>query len=178
MRETPPGMPDDPTPSAAPARPAAGPDDPESDPHAGYRRWAMVLFGVSLAVVVVAGSLLLLSGIAPDAVTLPLVSAALVIATILLIEIVGIHDRRPWALAAIAPMCAILIVGGLVKVVVALASGNITIPLEAVAAALVLTRRPPSGSLTSLDAAGELRRAAIVVPFALLTFWPLLPPSG
>jgi hypothetical protein len=145
------------------------------DPEAGYRRWAQILFGLMLLVLLAAGGLLLLSGVATDDVVIPLLAAALTVSTILLLEVVGVHDRRPWAVAAIAPMCAILIVAGLVKVLLALGDGNLTVPLEAVGAILVLSRRPASGVRPALDGRDEIRRALIVVPFAVLTFWPLAP---
>jgi hypothetical protein len=144
------------------------------DPDAGYRRWASILFAVLLAVDVIAGFLVLASGVTTDAVVLPLLVQVVAVAALFVVLLVGLRDRRPWAIAAIAPICLILLVFGVIRVVLALDAGEITIPLEAVGAAMVLSRRPTDRLGSALSPRDSWIMVAIVTAALAMTLWPIV----
>jgi hypothetical protein len=128
--------------TAAPEGPTVAPD-----PIGPYVRWAQVLFAI-LAIVSVIGLVLLalgsamvldFLGVAGGAFGL-LAVGTIVTLVVLVVLVSGLSSRRAWAIHAIAPLCYLLLVVGLIRVAVALSRGEILFPLEAIGAALVLTR--------------------------------------
>jgi hypothetical protein len=156
--------------------PGAGPE--LVDPVDGYRRWAMILFGLLLAVIVVAAVVVLAAGVTSDAILVPLLLQGGLATVLLVVLLLGLRDRRPWALTAIAPICAILIVAGILQVARALGDGDIRVPLEALGALLVLSRRPPIGAVAPVDANGRSIRLALLILFGVSTFLPMVPVFG
>lgn len=163
---------------------AIAPDAPprtDPTPLDQYRRWARFLF-VLLAIVAGVGLVLLLvsAPIDPDRIvaSLPLVvvlvlniGATLVV---LLRLIQGLRDGAPWALHAVAPVCYVLVAFGLVRLMLTLAGGGLLIPLEALAALLVLSR-PHGPDLLPIASHGDRRRVQLVTAVLVLTYFvPLL----
>jgi O-antigen/teichoic acid export membrane protein len=159
-------------------REAARPDPARLDQ---YRRWARFLF-VLLAIVagVGFGLLLVTAPLEVDRLLgswpLVLVLALNIVATlvVLLRLIQGLRDRAPWALQAVAPVCYVLIAFGLVRSVRALVGGGFLVPLEALAALLVLSR-PHGPELLPVPSDEDRRRVRLVTAVLVLTYFvPLL----
>ncbi len=146
-----------------------------------YRRWARFLF-VLLAVVAGVGFVLLLATapIEPDRLVaswpLVVLLAINIVATLVVLVqlILGLRDGAPWALHAVAPVCYVLVAFGVVRLLLTLAGGGLLIPLEAIAALLVLTR-PHGPGLLPVASDGDRRRAWVVTAVLVLTYFvPLL----
>jgi hypothetical protein len=149
------------------------------DPIEPYARWARVLFAI-MAIVTVIGLVLAVVGAGMAREIVPTVGpldffllafGSVLGLVVLLLLLRGIATRDAWALHAIAPVCYLLLVLGLIRVIVALTQSQILFPLEAIGAALVLTR--PHGSALLPAATDDDRRrvwlvvAAFVVTYAL-----------
>jgi hypothetical protein len=146
-----------------------------------YRRWARFLF-VLLAIVAGVGLVLLLVGGGIDprrlAASWPLgavlglnVGATVVV---LLIMIQGLRDGAPWALHAVAPVCYVLIAFGLIRLLLALTGGGFLVPLETIAALLVLSR-PHGPELLPAASDDDRRRVRLATAVMALTYFvPLL----
>ena len=107
---------------------------------------------------------------------LVVVIAINVVATliVLLSLIRGLGDGAPWALHAVAPVCYVLIAAGLVRLLLSLAGGGLLIPLEALAALLVLSR-PHGPELLPIASDDDRHRARLItVVLFLVYFIPLL----
>ncbi len=144
------------------------------DPSEAYRRWAFVLVAVLMVVVIVSGVLVFGSVPIPPGQLPTLLVGTIPFLAVLAALLYGLNTRLPWALAAVAPVCAILIVFGIVRVIVALGDNNITIPLEAIGAALVLSRRPPASQRPTISAADSRVVAVLVGVFLFAEIWPFL----
>lgn len=153
----------------------ANPPLTHRDPSEGYRRWAFVLVALLMLVVIVAGVLVLGSVPIPAGQLPTLLVGTIPIFAVLAALLYGLNARLPWALAAVAPVCAILIVFGIVKVIMALGQNNITIPLEAIGAAFVLSRRPPASQRPTISAADTGVVAVLVGVFLFAEIWPFVP---
>ena len=109
-----------------------------ADPLAQYRSWASVLFAILGAIALIGGAIVITATPAPySAVLLLTVGVGAVIFIGLALAIVR---GDAWAVHAIAPVCVLLIVTGLIRTAIALGSGAFTIPLELIAAVAVITR--------------------------------------
>lgn len=90
------------------------------------------------------------------------------------VMVFALAERRSWAHRATVAVCLVLLVTGLLRSVLRLASGTIEIPLDAIGAALVLAVRP---AVFAPELPGDGRRIGLVVAAALVsTIWPLLGP--
>jgi hypothetical protein len=126
-----------------------------ADPLAQYRSWASVLFAILGAVALIGGAVVISSTTGAYGVVLlatVAVSAAIFLALALLI---GRGD--PWAIHAIAPVCVLLIVTGLLRTAIAFGSGTITIPLELIAALAVITRDHRPEHMPAMSEPGRRR---------------------
>ena len=165
-----------------PAMPADAADsvaDPSSERLDGFRRWAMVVFGL-IVVLVVIGTLVLVSAGATSRLTVLEIAglwlgAGLVGASALAL-LIGLDRRRAWAYEATVACCWILVVAAVLRVLIDLTHSTVTIPLEGIAAGLVLSRRP--SPLPTM--APEERRVAVAVTvlFLVSEAWPLLTSVG
>jgi hypothetical protein len=90
--------------------------------------------------------------------------------------LVGLDRRRAWAFEAAVACCWILVVVAVIRVLLDLTHGAVTIPLEGIAAGLVLSRRPrPLPAM----APGERRVAmAVTLVFLVSEAWPVLTAAG
>jgi hypothetical protein len=122
--------------AAAPSDPPAAPAD-LPDP---YLRWATALFWVLAIFSLVVGLFVLgAPSIGPAAFAVVLLSLVLDIA-VLLTLVAALGRRDTWAVHAIQPICQVLLTAGLIRLVVGLTQSNITVPLDAIGAAMVLSR--------------------------------------
>ena len=164
-----------PTPTDPPPSPADDPGSalPSLDPLEGFRRWAMILFALLLVVVAIAIVFLgpLIAERATAEVLVGVVGVALGVGALVAL-LIGLDRRSPWAVPAAIWSCWILIAAAIVHVAVDLGRGNITVPLEGIAAALVLTRRPRTWPARSVADA----RLAVLVTLVFLASeaWPFL----
>jgi uncharacterized membrane protein len=90
--------------------------------------------------------------------------------------ILGLGERRAWAIHAVAPVCYALLAFGLIRSGIALTRGEILFPLEAIGAALVLTR--PHGQELLPPASDDDRRRVwlVVASVVVMSIAPLLMP--
>jgi hypothetical protein len=103
-----------------------------------YRRWAGVLFAILTLVVIVASAAVITRSSGQTAVIL--IASAILTVTTLLTVIVDLDRGKWWAVQAIAPICYVLVVVGLLRAVMALSQHNVSLPLEAIGALMVLSR--------------------------------------
>ena len=131
-----------------------------------YRRWATALFTI-LAVVGIVSTVVVLGAIPGVATLWVLIGSVVLLIATLLIVILALRRREPWAVHAIAPICYVIIAAAMLRVVVAANQGNVTIPLEGIGALMVLTRNHRSDLLPAIDEGARrqvwLAVAAIVV---------------
>lgn len=146
-----------------------------------YRRWARFLFGL-LAIVTGIGLVLVVAGgtLAADrlAAAWPLVAliglnvgATLIV---LLALIRGLGLGAAWSVHAVAPVCYVLIAFGLLRALLALTTGDLLFPLEAIGALLVLSRPHGFDLLPAADD-DDRRRVTVVTGVLVVTFFlPLI----
>ena len=127
-----------------------------ADPLEPYRRWATTLFAI-LVVVGVVGTVVVLGAIPGLVVFWALLASVVLLIAILLAVIVALRRRDAWAVHAIAPICYVIIVAAVLRVLVALSQGDITIPLEGIGALMVLTRNHRSESMPAITEQGKRR---------------------
>ncbi len=148
-----------------------------------YKRWARFLF-IVLASLAAIGVILVVfgTGIDPDrvAASLPLVVLLTtnVVATLVvfLSLIRGLSVSAAWAVHAVNPACIILIVFGLLRTLTALTRNEVLIPLETMAALLVLSR-PHGPDLLPEANASDRRRVTLVTAVLCVTYVvPLVTP--
>jgi hypothetical protein len=154
-----------------------------------YVRWARVLF-IVLAAVTVIGLVLLVtgsglvagSGLAADAVAdaapafVVLGLTGLVSLGIFGALVVGLGDRREWAIHAVASVCYVLILVGVLRVALALTRSEILVPLETIGALLVLTRPHPRAALPVATDDDQRRVWVIVIVLVATYVLPYLTP--
>lgn len=146
---------------------------PSTDQLERFRRWAMTLFALLLVVIAVA--ILLLGNQIVERATMEVLVGLLGVALgvgALLALLIGLYRRYPWAIPAAIWSCWILIAAAIVHLAVDLGRGNLTIPLEGIAAAVVLTRRPATWPARSI-ADGRLA-VLVTLLFLASEAWPLL----
>ncbi len=167
--------------------PPTSPGAVRPDPLAPYIRWARFLFLLLVAVAIIGLALVataggfepgLLAGAGPALIVAVL--GVVITLTVLIGVIRGLGARRPWALHAVAPICAILIVYGLGRALVALGRSEFLFPLEAIGALLVLSR-PHGPDLLPQPSDVDRRRVllatgAIAVAFVTPVVLSLLAP--
>ena len=158
----------DPTPTDAPL-------PPDDDPLRQYRRWATVLF-VVLALVGIVGAVVVLSvaDTVPTSTVLQLLGTVVLGTGVMVIVVLALGRGEAWAVHSIVPLCTVIIAAGLIRVIMALASSRIDIPLDVIGALMVLTRPHPASSLPSLDQAGERTRSVAVGAFIVAQVVPYL----
>lgn len=148
-----------------------------------FRRWARFLFAL-LALVAAVGIVLVPVGVGLDparftaAWPLIVIIAVNVAATLIaLVSLVrGLSGWSPWALHAVVPVCAVLIAIGIVRLLIALTQVQLTIPLEALGALLVLTR-PHGPDIMPGATLSERRRATVVTGVIFASYFvPLVLP--
>ena len=139
---------------------------------AGFDRWASVVL-MSFAVIEVAVAILVAPGIREPLLVGAVFCAGLAAAATHLIAVSGLSMGRPWARPAAVMLLWLAIIIGLVQLVTALSSGSLNIPLGAIAAALVLRRRPADRSPWP-----EGRWGSMVAVLALFLFSLALPPAA
>jgi len=138
----PPLVADAPATTMTPDRPGEPPDRPTApaDPPDPYLRWATALFWVLAIFSLVVGLFVLgAPSIGPAAFAVVLLSLVLDIA-VLLTLVAALGRRDTWAVHAIQPICQVLLTAGLIRLVVGLTQSSITVPLDAIGAAMVLSR--------------------------------------
>jgi hypothetical protein len=154
-----------------------------------YVQWARVLF-IVLAAVTVIGLVLLVTGsglvagsrLAADAVAdaapafVVLGLTGLVSLGIFGALVVGLGDRRAWAIHAVAPVCYVLILVGVLRVALALTRSEILVPLETIGALLVLTRPHPRAALPVATDDDQRRVWVIVIVLVATYVLPYLTP--
>jgi len=148
-----------------------------------FRRWARFLFAI-LALVAAVGLVFVPLTVGVDPARLAAVWPIVVIlavnlaATLIVLASLfrGLGRWSAWALHAVVPVCGVLIAIGIARAVIALTQGQITPPLEALAAVLVLTR--PHGPDILPPATADDRRRATLATGALFAsyFVPLVLP--
>jgi hypothetical protein len=152
-------------------------DAPATDPLATFRRWATTLFTL-LVLLIVVGALLIWAGTErlPTSQILVALTGLVLAVVALLTLLVGLDRRRGWAIPAAIAICWILVAAAVIRVLADLQRGAITIPLEGIAAALVLTRLPAHRPAV----APRDRRVAIVLTlvFVASEAWPLVSGAG
>jgi hypothetical protein len=164
---------------AVPADAAASFADPSPERMDGFRRWAMVVFGL-IVVLVVIGTLVLVSAGATSRLSALEIAGLWLGVGLLgasaLALLVGLDRRRAWAYEATVACCWILVVAAVLRVLIDHTHSTVTIPLEGIAAGLVLSRRP--SPLPTM--APEERRVAVAVTvlFLVSEAWPLLTSIG
>ena len=140
--------------------------DTTLDPLREYRSWGSVLFGLLAALGLIGGAIVIQTTLPPMSLLL-LVTVA---GSVLIYSVVSfaIGRRDPWALHAIAPLCVLIILFGLVRAAVALGQNQIMLPLEALGAIAVLSRdhRP---ELMPVLTDGGRRRVWLAVGGLVLT---------
>jgi hypothetical protein len=143
------------------------------DPLRQYRSWASVFFAVLGAVGLVGLAVATQSTSAPF-VLLFVVTAAVSVVILFAVSLaVGRGDA--WAIHAVAPLCVLVILFGLIRVAIALGSGTITVPLEVLGAIAVISRDHRPELLPALDEGGR-RRMWLAVGGLIVTY--LLPYAG
>ena len=149
-----------------------------------YRRWARFLFGI-LAILAAIGLVLVpatTGGVDPARVAavwpLVVILTANVAATliVLLSLIRGLTRRSSWAIHAIQPVCIVLIVIGGMRALIALAQGQVLLPLETVGGLLVLTRPHPADLMPPATADDRRRMAVAAAAIFASYFVPLVLP--
>jgi hypothetical protein len=113
------------------------------DPFARFRRSAALLFAVGFALVLLGTAVV--SFVASDltvAERVVVVGWALLVEVICLVLVRGLSAGAPWADDAALACCWVLVAVGLTRSVLALTHASVLIPLDALAAGFVLTRRP------------------------------------
>jgi hypothetical protein len=100
--------------------------------------------------------------------------AATLIALISLIR--GLGGWSPWALHAVVPVCAVLIAIGIARLLIALTQVQLTVPLEALGALLVLTR-PHGPDIMPGATLSDRRRVTVVTGVIFASYFvPLVLP--
>jgi hypothetical protein len=100
--------------------------------------------------------------------------AATLIAFVSLIR--GLSSWSPWALHAVVPVCAVLMAIGIARLLIALTQVQLTIPLEALGALLVLTR-PHGPDIMPGATLSERRRVTVVTGVIFASYFvPLVLP--
>lgn len=112
------------------------------DPLREFRSWSSVLLALLGAVTLVAGAFVVPSTYAPH--TLVVVVATAAGAGVFIVTSLLIGRGDAWAIHAVVPICALLILAGLVRTAAAFTRNEISVPLEVLGAIAVLTR--PHGS--------------------------------
>jgi hypothetical protein len=111
---------------------------------ARFRRRGRLCFQILAAFTAVIGGTVLV--VAAPAVPLPiLLTAAAGVALFLVVcylVVTGLGSGRAWADHATVAVCTILLVAGIIRSLVRLTAGSIDIPIDAIAAAIVLSVRP------------------------------------
>ena len=149
---------------------AAAPADPPDQ----YIRWATALFWVLAIFSLVVGLFALgAPGVGPAAFAIVLLSVGLDIA-VLLTLVAALGRREAWAIDAIGPICLVLLTAGLVRVVVALTHSAITVPLDAIGAAMVLSRQHRPADLPSMSPPDRRRISLAVGALVAAQLLPLL----
>jgi hypothetical protein len=157
---------DEPTPAPAPA-----PELPPTDPLEPYRRWATTLFTI-LVLVGIVGTVAVLGAMPSQVVFWVLVASVVLFIATLLVVIAALHRRESWAVHAIAPICYVIVATAVLRVVVALSDGMITIPLEGIGALMVLTRDHRAELLPPLADQGRWRVLLAVGAIAVVQVLP------
>ena len=112
----------------------------------------------------------------PDIVVLLLIGQALAVGALVVLY-QGLGRADAWADRAMVRVCILLIVTGVFRVLLDASQSRVTIPLEAIGAAIVLAARPASGAMEPLDAAGERRATLILGALLVAQVVPLLAPA-
>lgn len=135
-----------------------------------YRHWAGVLFAI-LALVAIVASAAVITRASGQAAVILLASAFLTVTTLLSV-IVDLDRGKWWAVQAIAPICYVLVVVGLFRALIALSQNNVSLPLEAIGALMVLSREHGHEHLPELV---EPERRNVTLAVAALVAAVLLP---
>lgn len=149
-----------------------------------YRRWARFLFGI-LAILAAIGLVLVPAtsgGIDPTRVAavwplLVILTANVAATLIVMLSLIrGLTRWSTWAIHAIQPVCIVLIVIGGMRALIAIAQGQVLLPLETVGGVLVLTR-PHAADLLPPATADDRRRVAIAAAAMFASYFvPLVLP--
>jgi hypothetical protein len=131
-----------------------------------YIARARILFGLLLIMTIVVS---LLALIVDTAIALRAIVLSGAVATIpaLVALIQGLGRRAAWAPSTAELVCVLLIVSGVIRSLVDLTQQRVTIPLEAIGAAIVLAARPPRAEWPNVGPADEWPRRLIVGVFAV-----------
>jgi hypothetical protein len=149
---------------------AATTTEAPADPLAQYRSWASILFAILGAVALIGGALVISSTAGPYSAVLLVTVGLLAVVYIALALLIG--RGEPWAIHAIAPVCVLLIVTGLLRAAIAVGSGAITIPLELVAAVAVISRDHRPELMPPITEAGRRRMWLAVGGLVMSTLLP------
>lgn len=112
-------------------------------PLESFERWARILCYALGALGVLVGIVAIVGGVAGS--TGMVITGSIFVGAALLVGVAwGLGARRSWARPAAILMFWVLVIVGILRVIVVLlGAGNLTIPLEAILAAVVLTTLPP-----------------------------------
>jgi hypothetical protein len=138
-----------------------------TEPLRAYRTWAARLFSI-LAALATLSIVLVIGAQAEPLITITYLAIGLASLATLAVLVVAIGRAEPWAIHAIAPACYLIIVFGVLRVIVALGSGAITIPLEVFGGLLVLSRPHPTASMPVLGPS-DRRKVNVVIGVMLVT---------
>jgi hypothetical protein len=149
-------------------------NDPKPGVPTAFDRWAARLFAVLLTLIVIVVFVALVAGgDLPPGARLLAIGGAPIGAIVLLLVMLGLHDGKPWARPTAVALLIILVVAGVVQFVAELGT-TLWIPLEAIAAALVL-RLPRNIPSTTETTTRDRRLVPILAGLYLLaTAWPLV----
>ena len=145
-----------------------------ADPLEQYRRWATRLFWVLAIFGLIVGLLALgVPDAGPAVFAIVLLSVCLDIA-VLLTVVAALGRREAWAVHAIRPICFVLLAAGLVRVIVVLTQNTITVPLDAIGAAMVLSREHGPSYLPAVSSPDRRRINLAVGALVAAQLLPLL----
>jgi hypothetical protein len=126
-----------------------------------YQIWAARLFAL-LAAFATLGIVLVIAAQAETLIKITYLVIGLASLVTLAVLVVALGRSEPWALHAVAPACYLIIVFGVLRVIVALGSGAITIPLEVIGGVLVLSRPHPPASMPVLVPSDRPKRNGVI----------------
>jgi hypothetical protein len=156
---------------AAPLIPGSTPIEQGADTLHAYQTWAARLFAI-LASFATLGIVVVIAAQAEALIKVSYLIIGLASLATLAVLVIALGRSEPWAMHAIAPACYLIIVFGALRVILALASGTITIPLEVIGGLLVLSRPHPAVSMPVLGPSDQ-SKLHVVIGVILVTL--LLP---
>jgi hypothetical protein len=137
-----------------------------------FRIAAAGLFALMAAVVVVAGCVVSANTESWQVVPRLAILAALPAGAVIVAIAWGLIMERPWAEPPSVVLLWLFVVSGVIDVLASLTRGSLTIPLAAIAAAILLWQRPPGFGRASLAARDRWLAAGLAGVYIASIIWP------